>query len=154
MVFKDEGHVICVLQIDKALASNNLNTEVLKTVQYSPHYFVNDEVKQERGEWTSLSDTTFYSVSVERTPPSIAQWVSEVHKPPHHDRATCSTLKIAAELFRLFKTVCIFEGPEPRDGISFAYPVSVRERPSSISIQEVSWARRDSRHQIENKVEE
>ncbi|KER23720.1 hypothetical protein T265_08446 [Opisthorchis viverrini] len=26
------------------------------------------------------------SVSVARTPPSIAQWVAEVHKPPHHDK--------------------------------------------------------------------
>ncbi|KER23587.1 hypothetical protein T265_08577 [Opisthorchis viverrini] len=26
------------------------------------------------------------SVSVARTPPSIAQWVAEAHKPPHHDK--------------------------------------------------------------------
>ncbi|KER20085.1 hypothetical protein T265_11282 [Opisthorchis viverrini] len=26
------------------------------------------------------------SVSVARTPPSIAQWVAEVHKPPHYDK--------------------------------------------------------------------
>ncbi|GAA49674.1 hypothetical protein CLF_108887, partial [Clonorchis sinensis] len=26
------------------------------------------------------------SVSVTRAPPSIAQWVAEVHKPPHHGK--------------------------------------------------------------------
>ncbi|KER23475.1 hypothetical protein T265_08641 [Opisthorchis viverrini] len=48
-VFKDEGDVICVLQIDKALASNNLDTGVLKAIQCSLYYFIDDEVEQELG---------------------------------------------------------------------------------------------------------
>ncbi|KER31053.1 hypothetical protein T265_02616 [Opisthorchis viverrini] len=50
---------ICVLQIVKALNSNKLNTILLKTVQCSSHYFINDEVEQQWREWTSLSDTNF-----------------------------------------------------------------------------------------------
>ncbi|KAG5450921.1 hypothetical protein CSKR_107874 [Clonorchis sinensis] len=45
-VFKDESDVISVLQIDKALTSNNLNTGVLKNFQRSPHYFINEKVEQ------------------------------------------------------------------------------------------------------------
>ncbi|KER31227.1 hypothetical protein T265_02543 [Opisthorchis viverrini] len=59
LVFRDEGDIICVPQIDKALTSNNLNTGVLKAVQCSPHYFTNGKVEQKWREWTSLSDTSF-----------------------------------------------------------------------------------------------
>ncbi|KAG5454078.1 hypothetical protein CSKR_112622 [Clonorchis sinensis] len=48
LVFKDESDVTFVLQIDKALTNNNLNTEVLKTFQRSPHYIINEGVEQER----------------------------------------------------------------------------------------------------------
>ncbi|GAA51228.1 hypothetical protein CLF_105743 [Clonorchis sinensis] len=45
------------IQNRQAYTSNNLNTGVLKTLQRSPHYFINDEVEQEWRRWTSLSDT-------------------------------------------------------------------------------------------------
>ncbi|GAA51285.1 ubiquitin-conjugating enzyme E2 R [Clonorchis sinensis] len=53
-VFKGESDVVCVLQTDKALTSNNLNTGVLKNFQRLPHYFINDEVEQEWRGRTSL----------------------------------------------------------------------------------------------------
>ncbi|GAA54019.1 hypothetical protein CLF_111911 [Clonorchis sinensis] len=49
----------------------------------------------------------------------------------------------AAELFRLFKVVCISEGYAPRRPISFAYSMSVSEYPGSILTPEVSDAGRE-----------
>ncbi|KER20149.1 hypothetical protein T265_11232 [Opisthorchis viverrini] len=58
-VFKDENDFVCVLQTDKIPTGDNLNTEILRTFQRSPHYFINDEDEQEWRERTYLSDTTF-----------------------------------------------------------------------------------------------
>ncbi|KER29934.1 hypothetical protein T265_03523 [Opisthorchis viverrini] len=56
---KDEGDDVCVYQMDKFLTNKNLNREVLRTFQRSPHYFIDGEAEQEQREWASLSDTTF-----------------------------------------------------------------------------------------------
>ncbi|KER26748.1 hypothetical protein T265_06034 [Opisthorchis viverrini] len=45
IVVDDEGDVICVLQIDKALTSINLNTGVSKAFAHSPHYVISHEVE-------------------------------------------------------------------------------------------------------------
>ncbi|GAA57291.1 hypothetical protein CLF_112488 [Clonorchis sinensis] len=69
LVFEDEGNFICVLQIDKALTSNNLNTGVFKTFRRSPHYFINNKAEQEWRDWTSLSDTAFGELTMHCHPP-------------------------------------------------------------------------------------
>ncbi|KER27925.1 hypothetical protein T265_05130 [Opisthorchis viverrini] len=49
------------------------------------------------------------SVSVVRTPPSIAQWVAEVHKPPHNVSCGARGLNLDPNQYRLLSTT--IDGP-------------------------------------------
>ncbi|KER23097.1 hypothetical protein T265_08950 [Opisthorchis viverrini] len=57
LLFEHENDVVCIFQIDKAFFTGYLNTMVSETFQRSSHYFIDPEVKKERREWASLTDT-------------------------------------------------------------------------------------------------
>ena len=58
-VSRNEDNVICIFQINEVLVSNQMHTWILKIRECTFHHFIYDEVKQERREWATLSNTTF-----------------------------------------------------------------------------------------------
>ncbi|KAG5445888.1 hypothetical protein CSKR_109650 [Clonorchis sinensis] len=58
LLFEEENDALCIFQIDKVFVTGYLKAGVLETFQRSSHDFIDQKVKQQWGEWASLTDTT------------------------------------------------------------------------------------------------